>query len=336
MASKKSKAPAPKKKTEAPTETEGPKRCFIITPIGADGSDIRRRTDGLLRVVYRPVLEGLGYQVICAHEIASPGSIPQQIIEHLMKCELVVCDLTGLNANVMYELAVRHAYGKPVVVIAEEGTKLPFDIGTERTIFFTLDLLGSTELQENLKEMCALTGAGLDAAADNPVTRVGVASAVESDPRTTDAQHLLLERMGRLEQRVGDVLLEFRPRNPHLAIGKTSRSVARSTLRGQEFDRSDELRWWSSLKEALDNGPPSKDLSGLGEITRLADALSQYGNQHGLPKSLLHQLALIPNEALVLASRADRESTGLEVDRLWHELEVAGRELLRFGPVPSE
>ena len=51
-----------------------------------------------------------------------------------MNASLVVADLTGHNANVLYELAIRHIIRKPVVQIIQSGEKLPFDIAAQRTI----------------------------------------------------------------------------------------------------------------------------------------------------------------------------------------------------------
>lgn len=128
------------------------KCCFIVAPIGANGSDVRRATEGLMDAVLRPLLgDKFGYKVEIAHEISVSGSITDQIINNLLESELVVVDLTGLNPNVMYELAIRHCTGLPLIVMARDGTDLPFDVVQERTIFYHNDMHGVVELSARLE-----------------------------------------------------------------------------------------------------------------------------------------------------------------------------------------
>lgn len=128
------------------------KKCFIVTPIGDDGSDIRTKTDGLIASVIRPVLHELDYEAVAAHEVSDTGSITRQIVKSVLRDDLVVANLTGLNPNVMYELALRHAARHRVIQIAEKGTRLPFDILDQRTIFYQDTMAGSESLKKELSE----------------------------------------------------------------------------------------------------------------------------------------------------------------------------------------
>ena len=71
-----------------------------------------------------------------ADQISEPGQITLQVIDHILRARAAVADLTGLNPNVFYELAVRHTARLPVTLIAGKGCSLPFDIAQMRTIFF--------------------------------------------------------------------------------------------------------------------------------------------------------------------------------------------------------
>lgn len=108
--------------------------CFIISPIGEEGTEVRRRADLVLNYVLKPVLEECGYLWVRADKIAAPGIITSQIIQHILDDPLVIADLTGHNPNVFYELALRHAIRKPVVQIISAGERIPFDVQSNRTI----------------------------------------------------------------------------------------------------------------------------------------------------------------------------------------------------------
>ena len=143
--------------------------CFVIAPIGSDDSKERRRIDGLLGMI-RSVLQDKGINALAAHEIDKPGSITEQIVEYLIDSKIVVADLSDLNPNVMYELAVRHFANKPVITIAEKGTRLPFDIQDQRTIFYENDFLGLHTFSDKFKK--TVESSLSDYVSNNPISRV--------------------------------------------------------------------------------------------------------------------------------------------------------------------
>jgi hypothetical protein len=128
------------------------KTCFVVTPIGEEGSPIRKRSDKVLRILQR-ALAPFGYTPIRSDKIAEPGMISHKMIQLLVEAPLVVADLTGANPNVYYELAIRHAAGKPAIQLIAKGEKIPFDIGDMRTI--GIDISDPYEVEEHIKASLA-------------------------------------------------------------------------------------------------------------------------------------------------------------------------------------
>src|SRR6516225_2897300 len=109
--------------------------CVVVSPIGADESEVRKAADKVLKHVITKALAGR-YKIQRADEIATPGLITAQVVERLLDAPLVVADLSDRNANVYYELAIRHAAQKPVIHIIAEGQDVPFDVKDMRLISY--------------------------------------------------------------------------------------------------------------------------------------------------------------------------------------------------------
>lgn len=127
------------------------KKCFVITPIGDSNTEIRRHIDGIIDQAIVPAI-GDKYVVDVAHRKYEIGSINDRVIKSIYESDLVIANLTTLNPNVMFELAIRYSFGKPAIVIAEKGTKLPFDIVDENTVFYINDPAGADELKNSIIE----------------------------------------------------------------------------------------------------------------------------------------------------------------------------------------
>lgn len=152
-------------KKEKPDEL----RCFVVSAFGSTPDD-QRRSKQVLRHLIRKAL-GERYRVIRADEIDDEGLITNQIIEHLIEDELVVADLTGLNPNVFYEVAVRHAARKPIVHLITGGQDIPFDVANMRAVPYALDDPDSLELaREELERKVQAIEENDFVAAPNPIT----------------------------------------------------------------------------------------------------------------------------------------------------------------------
>ena len=110
------------------------KTCFVISAIAEDGSQTRKEADDKFDLVYLPILKEMDYKITRSDKINSSGSISREIIQHLVSDDLVIADISNENANVFYELAVRNAVKKPVVVFKRPEQSMPFDIYDKRAI----------------------------------------------------------------------------------------------------------------------------------------------------------------------------------------------------------
>jgi hypothetical protein len=145
------------------------RRCFVVSAFGSN-PDEQRRYKQVLRHLIQKVLEP-HYEVVRADQIDDEGLITNQIIEHLLEDDLVVADLTGLNPNVFYEVAVRHAARKPIVHLITKGEQIPFDVANMRAVPYALDDPDVLEdAQAELKRKVAAIEESGWKAAPNPIS----------------------------------------------------------------------------------------------------------------------------------------------------------------------
>lgn len=129
------------------------KRCFIVCPIGADGSETRKNSDTVLKHIIQPVCTELDFEVIRVDQIYAADRIDNTIYEHLKTADLVIADMSEHNPNAFYEIGYRHALEKPLIPIMREGTNIPFDLASLRTITYaTDDLDKASTAKERLRE----------------------------------------------------------------------------------------------------------------------------------------------------------------------------------------
>ena len=109
--------------------------CFIAMPFGRKTVDGRSVAfDAVWQMVIAPAIEAAEMQPVRADEEQVGGIIHKPMFERLVLCEFAVADLTLANANVFYEVGVRHA-ARPattVLIVADE-VRLPFDVAMLRT-----------------------------------------------------------------------------------------------------------------------------------------------------------------------------------------------------------
>lgn len=163
-------------------------RILIICPIGSNDSPQRKRSDDLLKHVIEPAATALTdyrVEIIRSDTFGEPGRITMQILRELVQSDVVIADLTDTNANVMYEVGIRQASLRPMVLMAEQGQRLPFDLSDLRTIFYKLDLdnveLAKVELIKHLTSALQGDVSSVDKALFSSSAKQGSVSSESND-----------------------------------------------------------------------------------------------------------------------------------------------------------
>src|SRR5215470_11801242 len=113
-------------------------RAFIVRPFEVkNGIDFDKVEADLIG----PALDQLGIEGRTTGEIIGQGNIKTDMFELLLTADLVVADLSIHNANVFYELGVRHSLRDrhTFMLRCKTEDKWPFDLQTDRYFVYKKD-----------------------------------------------------------------------------------------------------------------------------------------------------------------------------------------------------
>ncbi|NUQ85289.1 MAG: DUF4071 domain-containing protein [Anaerolineales bacterium] len=132
--------PLPAAGTDAasrPLRPEIRPHAFVIMPFGKKkGSDDSIYDfNAIYSLLIKPTLEMAGFEPFRADEETASGDILTDMFQELLLADLCLVDMSIDNANVFYELGIRHAFRKRGIVHIQAGRAyMPFDVFNVRTI----------------------------------------------------------------------------------------------------------------------------------------------------------------------------------------------------------
>ena len=127
-------------------EPEQTLRAFVLMPFDPE-------FDAIFNNLIKPALEEVGYDVKRADSILNQQNILKDIVRGIAEADLVVADLTSLNANVFYELGLSHTMQKPTVLLTQSSEDIPFDLRSYRVIPYSTHFNEAPQLSQALKEI---------------------------------------------------------------------------------------------------------------------------------------------------------------------------------------
>lgn len=121
------------------------KQVFLLTPFNDNYREV------FLHI--KEVCTSLNLNCIRGDEEYIPNEIFPFIIKQIIKSRLVIANITGRNSNVMYELGVAQALGKPTIIIAKDFTDIPFDLNNKRIVIYKTAKELQVKLASSINDM---------------------------------------------------------------------------------------------------------------------------------------------------------------------------------------
>jgi hypothetical protein len=142
--------------------TKDKEKCFVIMPISDQGDYPKGHFTKVYEQIIKPAVENAGYIPYRVDENKISDTIINKIFDAIQECPMAICDLSNRNPNVLYELGLRQAYDKPVVLIQDNITENIFDVSGISTIYYQSDRLYENvlEAREKIKDAIISTKEG--------------------------------------------------------------------------------------------------------------------------------------------------------------------------------
>lgn len=214
------------------TETDE-KNCFAIMPI----SDAEGYPQGHFKHVYddiiAPACSIAGYCAMRADEVKASNLIHLDILRKLIEAPIAICDLSTRNPNVLFELGIRQAFDKPVVLIQEKGTPRIFDIAPLRYLEYSKEMKYHEVLktQQDLSETIRATvTADSDAGNVNSIVKLLSLDSPARIPELKDGKEYFAIELMQAEMRELRKMVE-------ISLHEGRRPSRRGSLAAIEFER---------------------------------------------------------------------------------------------------
>lgn len=133
-------------------------KCGIVMPISSMSDYTESHWSDVLEII-TTAIEDAEFEGDLVSNADETGIIHKRIIQNLYDNPMVVCDVSGKNPNVMFELGLRLAFDKPTIIVKDDKTSYTFDTSSIEHIEYPKDLRFSqiVEFKKTLTEKIIAT-----------------------------------------------------------------------------------------------------------------------------------------------------------------------------------
>lgn len=186
-----------------------PLQCGIVMPISTiDGCTAEHWAE--VKAVITDAVERIEPPKFTARLVSDAddvGVIQKRIVQGVYGADVIVCDVSGKNPNVMFELGMRLAFDKPTVIIKDDKTDYTFDTGVIEHITYPRDLRFQriVEFKQLLAQKVLAT---YNASLNNPdhstfLKNFGTFKVAHLTEKEASAEQVILDAIVELQREVG-------------------------------------------------------------------------------------------------------------------------------------
>lgn len=196
--------PSPSKTHEMNKEADRKMKCGIIMPISQIGDCNQQHWKEVKGIIEESIVEA-GFTPLLVSDANDTGIIQSRIVQNIYDNEMIVCDVSCKNPNVMFELGMRLAFDKPTVVIMDDKTTYSFDTAPIEHLGYPRDLnyCQILDFKEKLtKKVKATYEAYQNKSAKTFLKHFGEIKVSSIEHRTGSLNELILSRLETLATQV--------------------------------------------------------------------------------------------------------------------------------------
>lgn len=265
------------------TKSESKPVCGIVMPISSiDGCSESHWTD-VFDIISRTIRDA-GFEFNLVSNADDIGVIQKRIIQNLYDNPIVVCDVSGKNPNVMFELGIRLAFDKPTIIIKDDKTTYSFDTAPIEHIEYPRDLRFNRieEFKKKLKDKIISTHekASKDPSFSTFLKHFGEFKVAKIDTKEVTQQEFIMDELKSL-------------RNLILSNQKNNRDVL--TYRKSDLGRYEKEMYREDMDNDINICQGEKTLNDVKEkIQTIKKVFPEIRNIEIIERSPDHRHIIIP------------------------------------------
>lgn len=189
--------------------------CGLVMPISTlDGCPEQHWID--VREILSDAIRDAMLEPSLVSDADDVGIIQKRIIQNLYSNPIVVCDVSGKNPNVMFELGLRLAFDKPTIIVKDDKTSYSFDTSPIEHLTYPRDLRFNliTKFKKDLvgKLTGTLQKAGVDPSYTTVLKNFGKFTIAKLDTTEVSKEEFILEELGELRRQMSRLGSRLSPR----------------------------------------------------------------------------------------------------------------------------